>query len=46
MLLVEMLKARITTLRIELKDALAMAYGAECNWPKTALTVLGLDDRT
>jgi hypothetical protein len=31
----------ISALRIELEDALMMAYGAECNWPETALKALG-----
>lgn len=39
-LLVETMKAHISMLRIELKDALFMAYGAETNWPKTAIAAL------
>lgn len=38
--LVEMLKARIILLRIELRDALMMAYGAKENWPKYAANLL------
>lgn len=40
-MLVETMKARISILRIELKDALFMAYGAEMNWPKTSVAALG-----
>lgn len=38
---VESMKYRISTLRIELKDALFVAYGAECNWPAAAKSALG-----
>lgn len=38
---IDQMKARTAALRIELKDALFLAYGTESNWPKTALTALG-----
>lgn len=40
-LVIDQMKVRTEALRIELKDALFLAYGAESNWPKTALTALG-----
>jgi len=42
--LVEMLKARIILLRIELRDALMMAYGSKENWPKYAVNLLELSE--
>ena len=40
-ILVEMLKTRITILKIELRDALFMAYGSRVNWPERAVAALG-----
>lgn len=40
-MLVEAMKARIIILRIELRDALFLAYGAEINWPPVAVAALG-----
>lgn len=40
LLLVESLKNRIILLRVELRDALMMAYGHEMNWPKSARDLL------
>ena len=37
---IEAMKSQITLLRIELKDALTMAYGARMNWPESAKALL------
>ena len=37
---IEILKQQITLLRIELADALMMAYGARANWPESARKAL------
>jgi hypothetical protein len=37
---IDAMKAQITLLRIELKDALTMAYGARMNWPESAKALL------
>lgn len=45
-ILVEMLKTRITILKIELRDALFMAYGSRANWPESAVEALGDDEES
>ena len=38
--IIESVKVKITMLRMELNDALMMAYGARANWPESALKAL------
>ena len=41
--IIEMMKEQITMLRIELRDALSMGYGASANWPAVARELLEMD---
>jgi hypothetical protein len=41
--IIEAMKRKADALRIELKDALGLAYGARINWPQSARDALGED---
>ena len=43
MIALESIKQLNINLRIELRDALFMAYGAEMNWPESARAAMGCE---